>query len=96
MENITIIQHNVLHWETRKFNLTNTYLEFKSHVILLNGHGMKQKESIKIPGFIIYQLNSTDELLDGCALLIKSNIKHKLDDNYITDFVDISIETEIG
>lgn len=69
MDTITIIQHNVLHWETRKFNLINTYLEIYPHVILINGHGMKQKELIKIPGYIIHQINST-ELHDGSAIYI--------------------------
>lgn len=96
MNKVIIIQHNVLHSETRKHNLINTYLDINPHIILINGHGMKQKEHIKVPGFITYQLSSSDELHDGCTLLIRSHIKHKLDNNYITDFKDISFETEIG
>ena len=96
MDQITIVQHNVLHWDTRKFNLTNTYRDINPHIILLNSHGMKNQENIKIHGYTTYQLNTFNELSDGCAILVKSQIKHKLDDNYITDFLDISIETDTG
>lgn len=96
MNNIIIIQHNVLHWETRKANIISTYLTINPHIILINGHGMKNQEQIKIPGYTTYQMNTNNELHDGSALLVKSYIKHKIDDNYITDFIDIAIETENG
>lgn len=57
---------------------------------------MKNNENIKIEGYTTYQTNSTEELHDGCAILIKSHIKHRLDNNYITDFLDVKIETNIG
>lgn len=93
MDTITIIQHNILHWETRKFNLINTHLEINSHIILINSYGMKQHQYIKVPGYTTNQMNTTNELNEGSTLLIKSNIKHILDDNYITDFLDTSLET---
>lgn len=75
MDSITIIQHNVLHWESRKTNLINTYLTINPQIILINGHGLRNYEQIKLPGYITYQLNTSNELHDGLALLIKSYIK---------------------
>ncbi len=96
MDNIKIIQHNVLYWKTRKFSLTQAYKEINPHIILINSHGLKTEEHIKIPGYTTYQKNSTQELSDGSAILIKNNIKHRTDDDYITDLLEIIIETEIG
>lgn len=75
MENIIIVQHNVLHWGTQKFNLINTYKQINPHIILIIPHGMKLDQNIKIPGYTTYQIDTTEELNDGSALLIKSQIK---------------------
>lgn len=96
MDNIKILQHNVLHWNTRKFSLTQTYKQINPHIILINSHGLKTEEQLKIHGYTTYKINSSEELSDGSAILIKSNIQHKIDDNYITDLLEITVETEIG
>lgn len=62
----------------------------------MNNHGVKEEEQIKIPGFITYKVNTFNEINDGSAILIKQNIKHKLDDNYLTDVLEIIINTDIG
>lgn len=74
MDNITIIQHNVLNWNTRKHNLINTYLQINPHIFLLNSHGVKEEEEIKLPGYINYKVYTTNENNDGSAILIKQNI----------------------
>lgn len=71
MDKITIVQHSVLHWQTRKFNLTQTYLEINPHIILINSHGLKEQENLKIHGYTTYKINSTEEINDGSAILIK-------------------------
>lgn len=47
---------NSLHWESRKFNLINTYREINSHILLMNGHDMKQQQNIEIQGYTTYNL----------------------------------------
>lgn len=91
MDNIIIVQHNVLHWETRKFNLIKTYKEINPHTIVINGNGMKKTQLIRILGYITYQANTTGELHDGSEIPIKAYIKHKLG-----EFLDLSIESDIG
>lgn len=80
-------------WGTRKFNLinTNTYKHINPYNILFNGHEMKAYRNIKIPGCITYQVNTSEELHDSIAIFVKSHIKHKLDTNYLRDFMDIKV-----
>ena len=96
MINNTIVQHNVQHWSTKKFNLSHTYHSINPHIILINSHGMKEEETLKLQGYITYKINSTQERNDGNAILIKNNIKHKVDKDYITDVLEVIIDTDIG
>lgn len=57
---------------------------------------MKENESLRIQGYTTYKVNSTEENNDGTAILIKNNIKHKIDEEYISDILEIIIETDIG
>lgn len=94
MEAIKIIQHNVLHWTTRKFHLTNIYLEINPDIILRNSHGLKEK-NIKIPGYNSYNKN-INEISDGITILVKNNIKYTIKDESITNFLEIIIDTSLG
>ena len=96
MDNITIIQHNVHTWRTNKFLLTNTYLQYQPHIILLNSTGIKNDEPIKMYGYNTYKTNSSNELHDGSAILVKNNIKHTITDNFDTDILQITINTQTG
>lgn len=49
----------------------------------------------KIPGYITNQINSSNEMHDGSAILIKKNITQN-DDNYITDVLETILNTETG
>lgn len=93
---ITILQHNTLHWETNKINLTHTYLQVNPDVILLNSHGVKSNESIHIKGYNTYLKSNSNQIYDGSAILVKSHIKHKIVDDYITDVIELRLETPIG
>lgn len=96
MESIKIIQHNVLHWSTRKFHLTNIYQEINPDIILINSHGMKEEENIKISGYNSYTKNIYNELHDGIAILIKNNIQYKIKDDFLTNFLEVIVETTLG
>lgn len=96
MDKITVLQHNTLHWRTNKSNLIITYKTIDPDIILLNSHGVKNEEPLKIYGYTTYKINSSNERNDGSAILIKSHIKHKIEDNFITDVLQIKIETSLG
>lgn len=55
---------------------------------------MKSTQNIKVPGYITYQANSTDEPYDRCHT--HRQISNRLDDDYITSFLDIKINIDIG
>ena len=93
---LKIIQHNVLNWRTNKQSLITNYLEVKPEIILLNSHGLKSNESLKIPGYTCYKVNSEESLSDGSAIAVKHKLKHKLIDDFETDFLAIEIHTTQG
>lgn len=96
MDKLTIVQHNVQHWNTRKNQLSNSYKEINPDIILLNSHGTKNDETIKITNYITYKINTTNERNDGSAILIKEGIHHALIDDFITDVLCIKVQTSLG
>lgn len=96
MPRIRVIQHNVLHWDTRKFDLSNTYRQFDPDVVLINSHGLRDETRLKIPGFRIYQQNISNEINDGVAIAIKSHTRHKVHDDFLSETLAIEIETIDG
>ncbi len=63
--NLTIIQHNVMIWKTNRNSLIDNYLSVSPDLILINSHGLKSNEVLKIPGYKIYKINYTESLADG-------------------------------
>ncbi len=73
---IKIIQNNVLNWKTNKQSLITDYISNNPDIILLNSHGLKSNEELKIPGYRTYKINHSEDLSDGSAIAVKYNIKH--------------------
>ena len=92
---IKIIQHNVLQWRNRKQELYNLYRTLDPDILLLNSHGVKDEENMKIFGYSIHQKNITGAN-DGAAIAIKEGIRHKVIDGMIDSTVAIEIETARG
>ena len=64
---------------------------------MINSHGLRSQENIKLQGYSTYLVNSSDEAHDSSAILIKQNLKHKIKDNYYdTYFIQVSIQTSLG
>lgn len=84
MDTIKILHHNVLHWSTRKFNLTNTYLDIDPAIILINIHGLKDNENIKIRGYNCFSRNIYNELNDGISILVKNKLSYTICDDFLT------------
>ena len=59
--NLSIVQHNVLKWKTHRIDLINVYNEINPDVILINSHGNKSNEKIKIFNYVTYQSNMLEE-----------------------------------
>ena len=41
-------------------------------------------------------MNSSEEMNDGSAILIKQNLKHRINDDYDTDMLQVTIDTDTG
>ena len=93
MPRLRVIQHNVLSWQNRKFDLCNTYRQFDPDIILINSHVLTDKSRLKIPGFRVYQVNSSGEGSDGVAIAVQSRLSHRIQDDFITDTLAVIIET---
>ena len=84
------------HWKTRRDNLINCYTDLNPDIIIINSHGQKSNEELRIQGYTIYKINSTEEVNDGSAIAVKENIQYKIYDDFITDLIAIEILTETG
>ena len=62
VESLKIIQHNVANWKSNKNNLANIYKEINPDIVLLNSHGTKTNEEIKLFGYITHKINNNNEL----------------------------------
>lgn len=96
MDKLVILQHNVQHWGTRNNHLINIYREINPDVILLNSHGTKEEDSIRIHNYTTYKVNSTNSVSDGSAILVRKGLNHRLIDNFVTDVLSVKIETSLG
>ena len=96
ISSLTIVQHNVLSWKSNKNSLIDNYLKVSPDIILINSHGLKSTEHLKIPGFKTYKINYTESHADGSAIAIKYNIPHKLFDDFDTDVLAVEIPTNLG
>ena len=95
MDVITVVQHNVNSWNNKKYELSNVYRNLNPDIILLNDTGVCE-ERIKIPYFDTYQSNKQGRWHRGTAIAIRSNMKYKLHDDFETDLLAVTIETQQG
>lgn len=96
MAPLKIIQHNVLSWTfLRRNELSNIYKMEDPDVILVNAHGRKDTERIKIYGYNVYQTNETNMEHDGAAIAVKQGIQHKLIDDLEENYLTCTISTDL-
>ena len=82
-----------MNWKTNKNSLIDSYLKVQPDLILMNSHGLKSTEALRIPGYKIHKLNYSENYADGSAIAIKYNIPHKIYDDYETDVLAVEIGT---
>ena len=93
---LRIIQHNVLAWNARKYDLSNAYRELDPDVILINSHGLLNDTPLKIPGYRVIQRNTDEEPFDGVAIAVRSRLRHKTNDDYISETLSVEVDTTDG
>ena len=93
---LTVIQHNVFSWNTYKFSLMNIYRQIDPDVILINAHGIKTGQQLKIQHYNVYKTNNLNTHNSGTAIAIKSNLTYRIKEDYYSDLRSIQIETNLG
>lgn len=97
LRKLKIIQHNVLSWTFERRNeLNNLYNIEDPDIILINSHGRKSSEKMKIFNYVVYQKNESQEPNDGVAIAIKNGIKHVIIDDFEEDYLAIIVTTTLG
>lgn len=95
--NLKIVQHNVLAWTfNRRNELYNIYRNIDPDIILINAHGRKNEEIIKLFNYNVHQRNTRNENNAGVAIAIKRNIDYQIIDDMEEDFLAIQIMTTLG
>lgn len=84
--------YNVLHWKTRKNELSNVYASHCLDVILINSHGLNDNERFKIFSYI-YQRTKSGERADGVALAVRTGFEHCIIGDFNHKFLAVEINT---
>lgn len=93
---LKVLQHNVRHWQIHKTSLINIYNDINPDIILINEHSITNDTNIKILNYNTHTFNKTREHYAGTAVAIRNNLQYRLLDDFYTDMVGISIDTEQG
>lgn len=94
---ITIMQHNVLSWTYQKrMEYGNLYRIQDPDIILINEHGRKEDERIKLFQYNVYQKNHLNEHHAGVAIAVKRGIQHQILDDFDEDYLAIKVATTLG
>lgn len=97
LNTLKIVQHNVLAWTfNRRNELFNIYRTLDPDIILINAHGRKNEERIKLFNYNVYQRNSLNENNAGVAIAIRINLKHQIIDDLEDDFLALKVTTTQG
>ena len=95
-QTLTIIQHNVQTWTTKRHALTNIYNGLDPDVILLNETSIKDSDRLSIFNYNVYTTNRLNQQCSGAAIAIRKNIQARIDDDFFQDFLTATIETVHG
>ena len=91
----TIVQHNVRAWNAYKIPLCNIYNSLKPDVILMNETNTTTTP-IKIFNYKVFSLNSLGRPHAGIAIAVHQNNTVKLHDDFFSDLLAITINTQHG
>ena len=77
-------------------SMSRERLTENAEIILINSHGARNNETIKIYNYNIHQVNTINEIHNGVVIGIRRDIKYKLIDSFESDMLGITIETTLG
>ena len=95
-QTLTILQHNVQTWNTKRHTLANIYNSIDPDILLLNETSVKNTDHLKNFNYNVFKTNKKNEQFAGAAIAIKKNITAQIEDDYYQDFISATIQTEHG
>ena len=73
-DTLKILQANVQHWQTNKITFYNNIRSEDPDILLLNEHGVRDNDKIKIYGYKTKWKNLSNQARDRTVLAIKRTI----------------------
>ena len=95
-QTLTILQHYVQTWNTKRHTLANIYNSIDPDILLLNETSVKNTDHLKIFNYNVFKTNKRNEQFAGAAIAIKKNITAQIEDDYYQDFISATIQTVHG
>ena len=83
-------------WKNNKTALVNIYNELNPEIILLNDTSIVNQERIKIFNYNIHHSNKANTLHNGTAIAIRKDIQYRLQDDFESDLLGITVTTHQG
>ena len=96
IDKLTIIQHNIRHWDDKRHALTNIYNDIDADIILINDHSLTNDRRLKIFNYSTFQTNKTNSQHRGAAIAIRHNLDFRLLDDFDSDMLGLTIQTRHG
>lgn len=93
---LTIIQHNVQHWQNKKMALCNIYNSINPDIILINDTSNRNSDPFKIFNYNTFQSNKNNSLHSGIGIAIRKTLPFRLIDDFHSDFLAVSVPTPQG
>ena len=93
---IKIFQLNAGGWITNKLSIQNAIRKENIDVVLINEHGIKAGEELKITSYNVYKKNALNERRSGCAIAIRKNLEYRIREDFHSDLLSIEIDTSLG
>ena len=87
-----MVQINVRGWTGNKKSVIQMINDTDADIALINEHGCKTNQKIKIFNYNIIQSNKLDQGFNGSAIAVKKNIKCRLNDGYESDLLSVAVE----
>ena len=79
LSEMKLIQYNVQHWKSHHQQLIEIYRTVNSDIILINSHGLRNDEDLKIPSYRVSQQSDVRSSRWGCdSFSTQHEIKKKL------------------
>lgn len=93
---VTIMQINVRGWASNKYSIGNVVNNLGIDVVLINEHGIRGCQSLRLYNYRVYRSNRLDERSSGTAIAIRDSLVHRLVGDFESDLLAVKIETSIG